>query len=116
MATRTADSFVHMNAVIEVNEIRQIMHPPPFNRLARGQALPNRREHWRIGPELGMAGHACFGRGHSGKSRRFNGTVAIAAVDSQAAGMMLMTERNGLLNRNVYSRGIGRPIDRMQSP
>ena len=34
MAGRAADAFLNMNAVVEIGEAGQVMHPIPFERLA----------------------------------------------------------------------------------
>lgn len=39
---RAADALVHMNAVIEINEVRKIVHFRPLDRLARPPALADR--------------------------------------------------------------------------
>lgn len=41
MASRTADALLHMDAVIKVNETRQVVHPGPFNRFASAKAFPD---------------------------------------------------------------------------
>jgi len=41
MASRTADALHHMDAVIKVNETRQVMHSRPFDRFAGAKAFPD---------------------------------------------------------------------------
>ena len=43
---RTADAFVHVNAVVEINEVRQVVHSSPPDWLACAPALANRLEIW----------------------------------------------------------------------
>jgi hypothetical protein len=37
-----ADAFVHVNAMIEINELRQIVHPRPFDGLTRAKTSADR--------------------------------------------------------------------------
>ena len=64
---RTADALVHVDAVIEIDEIGQIMHARPAYRLAGAPALANGFQVWRIRPDLCVAVHAGAGRRNSRK-------------------------------------------------
>src|SRR5436190_14951750 len=55
---RTADSFMNVNAVVEVNEAGQVVNARPLNRTIRAEALAHRRQHWTVGPDLRVAVHA----------------------------------------------------------
>jgi len=56
----------------------------------------NRGEGGAAQPNLGVAGHAGLGGRHSGGRRDFHAGVAIAAIDTQFAHVMLVTERHRL--------------------
>src|SRR5262245_22868467 len=91
MASRTSHSLVDVDAVIEVDKVRQVMDPGPLYRLARPKAVPNRLERRAVSPYLAMAIHAGPGRWDAGERGCFNRGVTISAVDSVVAHMMLMT-------------------------
>ena len=52
MASGTANSFLNVNAVIEINEIREVMHTIPLQRCLDREAFADGREHRRICPKL----------------------------------------------------------------
>ena len=108
VTTRAADSLGDVNAVIEIDVTRQIGDPVPDDRLVVGQTLPHRSQQIRVGPNLGMAGHAGIGRRQAGVPRHFNRGVAESAIDPQAGDMMLVAEGNRLLNMPA---DMARPID-----
>jgi hypothetical protein len=111
MAGRTADPLLDVNAVIEENEIGQLIDTRPLDRLLRRQALPHRRENRRILPYLRMTGHAGFGRRQSGKRGFLDRGMAITAVEAETRDVMLMTERDRLRQRHVLLGGIRRTIN-----
>src|SRR4051794_35643592 len=90
-------ALVHMNAVVEVNEIGQIVDTNPLNRFTGSIALPHGLEKLGVRPYLRMAAHACLCRGNPGDGGRFNRCVAIATVDAVVADMVLMAERDRLI-------------------
>jgi len=57
-----------------------------------------------------MAVHAGLGRRNSGKAGILNRGVAIAAIQPEASGMVLMAERYWLLWRDMLRRDIGRAL------
>ena len=50
----------NMDAVIEVHELRNLVHQVPLNRCIRFIALPNRLQHRTVCPDLAMTGHTGF--------------------------------------------------------
>ena len=98
----TADTFRHVNAVIEVHVSRQIVNPSPLDRLAGLPALPHRLQNRSILPDLRMTRHARFDRRQAGESAFFHSGVAIPAINPQTAGVMLVAEWHRLLLRNLY--------------
>jgi hypothetical protein len=98
---RAADSFIHVNAVIEIDEVGKIVDTRPFDRLARAPALTNRFEVRAIGPDLRVAVHASLRRRNARVSELLDRRVTITAIDSIIADVMLVTELNGLLPRKI---------------
>ena len=116
VARLTSDALINVNAVIEINEIRQIVHPGPPDRIPRTEAGPYRLERRTRVPDLRMAIHASLGRRNVGEPRGLDRGVTIPAVDSEAADMVSMAERHRLFAR---LRGAGFPcgsIDLHKSP
>src|SRR5205814_1453025 len=58
MAGGAADAFLHVNTVIEVDEVRKVVDAVPTQRFARAQAFANRLEHATLHPNLVMTVHA----------------------------------------------------------
>ena len=69
---RTSDAFFHVNAVIEVSEIRQVVDSDPFDRLATLKTRAHRFKIWAIGPDLFVAVHARRGGRYAGGSGSFD--------------------------------------------
>jgi hypothetical protein len=111
VARAAADAFLHMNSVIEENEIGRVMNSIPFDGPARGPTITHRLQHGRIGPHLRMAGHARLGGRHAGRTPRLDGGVAIAAIDSQPAIVMLVAEGRRLIQSDPLARHVRRPPD-----
>ena len=61
MASGATHAFVDVDAVIEVNKIRELMHAEPLDRPARAEALTNRGQVITIPKNFSVAFHA--GRG-----------------------------------------------------
>lgn len=92
-----ADTFFNVNAVIEINEVWEIIDANPRNRLIVPKTLAHRFEHLSGGMDLRVARHAGVRRGNAGEVALFDGGVAIAAVDAKLGNVMAMAEGNGLL-------------------
>jgi len=98
--TRLAsNALVHVNSVIEVNEIRNVVDPDPFNGTIFAKTGAHRLERGTVCPHLLVAIHADLCRWNSGKGGSLYRCVAIAAVNAQATDMMLVAERNRLIAR-----------------
>src|SRR5882672_6366780 len=104
MTSRTADAFIDMNRVIEIGEVRQIMHAYPFQRLAVFEAIAHRLEIRTVGPNLFVAIHTDRSRRHSGRGRCLHTRMAITAIDAVITDVVLMTELNWLLALDVSAR------------
>ena len=58
MTGRTADAFIHVDAVIEIDIIRQVVNANPFEWLTSAKAGADRFEIRTVGPYLLVAIHA----------------------------------------------------------
>ena len=116
VAGDAADALVDMNAVIEIDEIGQVVHPHPLDRAVGAVALAHRLEHRRVRPDLRVAGHAGLGRRNAGKRAFLDRPVAMAAVDAEPLHVMLVAERNRLLARHAGARHIRRTVQSHQKP
>lgn len=67
-----ADSFINVNAVVEINEVGELVHARPLQRFAGFVAGADRFEELGIGPDLGVAVHARLGRWNAGEARGFD--------------------------------------------
>ena len=97
VARRAADAFGNMDAVIEIGKFRQIVNPFPLDRFVIAKTGADRLKIWAVGPDLAMAIHARLRRRHSRGRRSFDRLVAIAAIDTVIADMVLVAELDRLL-------------------
>jgi hypothetical protein len=95
------DPFFHVDTVVEVDKVGQIVDARPVERLVVAETGAHWLENRSIGPNLRMAIHAGLGGRNVGKCRLFDRRVAVAAVDAFAADMMLVAELNGLLDEHA---------------
>ena len=94
---RAADTFFHVNAVIEVGVIRQVVYAYPLDRLAGAKTRAHRFEIRTVSPDLFVAVHARRRRRQSRRRGRFDRGVTVTTIDAVVADVMFMTELNGLL-------------------
>ena len=87
-----AYALINVNAVVEINEIREIVHPVPHQRLSAAITGADRLQHGRAQPYLGMTVHAGLGRRNARKTGLLNRGMAIAAIQTDRADMVLMAE------------------------
>src|SRR5262249_20760329 len=111
VARRAADAFVYVDAVVEVDEVRQIMDTRPLNRPSRAEALAHRLEKRAVREDLRVAVHAGLGRRNAGERRVLDRRVAVAAVDAVARDVALVAELDRLLARDARFGYPGRPVD-----
>src|SRR3954453_12239269 len=115
--TRVATkSLGHMDAVIEEDEIRDLIHTRPLQRLAGAVAGPYWFEQLGIGPDLRVAVHAGLRRRNSGKARGLNRRVAVAAINAEAGHVMLVAEWPRLRLADPRVCDIGGTLDRVSDP
>jgi len=110
MAGIAADALVDVYAVIEINEIGQIVSPRPYQRFASAKTFAHGFEQWGAQPDLRMTIHAGFSGRNSGKRGIFHRRMTVAAVDAQSANMVLVAERHGLRTGDLGVRYIRRPL------
>jgi hypothetical protein len=108
MAGRAAHTFVHVNAVVEVDKIRQAVNADPLDGFIGAEALANRLEIRRVGIQHGMAVHAGLRRRNARYGGSLHRGVTIAAIYAVVTHVVLVAELYGLRPRNVLIRGIGR--------
>src|SRR5581483_2269863 len=72
------------------------VHPCPHQRLAAAKTFAHRFQQRGCGPDLLMTVHAGLSGGNAGKTRNFDRSVAIAAIDAEPRHMMLVAERHWL--------------------
>src|SRR4029077_9029293 len=99
-----ADTLGDVNAVIEKNEVRELVDAGPLQRFAGTIAGPDRLKELSISPDLRVAIHACLGRRDSGEAGGLDRSVTVAAVDAEPGDVMLMAERNRL---RLTDAGVG---------
>src|SRR5207237_2860599 len=90
--------------MIEIGEVRQVVHAYPLKRLAGLEARAHRLEIGAVGPNLFVAIHADGGRRHSSRGRCLDSRMAITAIDAVIADVMFVTELNWLLALDVSTR------------
>src|SRR5689334_13433989 len=110
------DSLVHVNAVVEVHEVRQIVDAPPLERPILAEAGAHRFEDRRVRPDLRVAVHAGLGRRDIRERRLLYRGVAVAAVDAHRPDMMRMAELDGLIPRDPLSSHVPGPRDGHDGP
>ena len=72
MAHLAGDSFCQVDAVVEVDEVRQVVDSNPFQRLACLIACPDRLKNLGVRPDLGVACHAGMCGRDTGKGGLFS--------------------------------------------
>src|ERR1035437_3230633 len=102
---------MNMNAVIEINEVGELVHARPLQRLPGFVAGAHRLEELGVGPDLRVAVHARLGRRDAGEARGLDRGVAIAAVDAEPGHVVLMAEREWLRLAPPRISNVGRTLD-----
>jgi hypothetical protein len=111
---RAADALVYVNGMVEVDEIGQVVHPRPGNRLAGHPAIAHRLQQLRVRPDLRVAVHA-GPRGRNPRvTRHLHRRVAVLALQPQPLHVVLVAERNGLVRTLALTRHPGRALQLVQ--
>lgn len=116
VASDAADSLIDVNAVIEINEVGQVVNPGPTNRHAGLKTVAHRLQDIAGRPDLRVTAHAGRRRRQSGERRFFDRAMAIAAVDAQSGDMMFMTKRHRLSAHDIGFGDKRRTIDLRDQP
>src|SRR5215211_113624 len=95
---RAADALLHVNTVVEVDEVRKVVDAVPLKRLVVAKAGPHRLENGGAGPNLRVAVHARLGRRNVGERGLLDRGVAVTAVNPDAADVMRVAELDRLLD------------------
>ena len=89
-------AFLHVDAVVEIDEAGQIIDPVPAERLVGAVTFADRLQHGAADPNLPVAVHAGFRGRNAGERGVFHRGMAIAAIDAQNADVVLVAEGDGL--------------------
>lgn len=109
----TANPLVHVNTVIEIDKLRQVVNPDPRYRLSGSVAFSYGFQDGRHCPHLRMAVHANLSWRDIGKRTFFDRRVTVAAVDAETSDVMLVTEGDWLTPWNVLQGFVRRPNDKL---
>ena len=102
-----ADTLGDVNAVIEINEVRELVDARPLQRFAGAIAGADGLKQLSVRPDLRVAVHARLGRGNSRETGSLDRGVTVAAVDAESGDVMLMAEWNrlGLADAGIGHKG-----------
>ena len=96
VAADAADAAIHMRAVIEVREVRQLVHARPLDRKSSRNTLTKRRQLRAFWMNLRVTVHASLRRRNRSVRGLLNAGVAVAAVQAEFASVQRVAVRNGL--------------------
>lgn len=82
MTGHATDPLVDVNAVVEVNEVRQAIDADPRNRFVLAKAGAHGFKNRRIGPDLRMTIHTRLRGRHSRERTDLYGNMAKTTIDS----------------------------------
>jgi len=97
MTCFTGHSLPNVNAVVEVNEVRKVVHSGPPDRFLFAEARADRFQKRAVGPDLRVTIHAGFGWWNPRERARFDRRVAVSAIDADSGDVMFVTEGNRLV-------------------
>jgi hypothetical protein len=104
---RAANTLIHVNAVIEIYEIRQPVDLYPHNRFIGAIAFAHRLQVSGVFEQHRVAVHTGFGGRNSGLRGSFHAAVTIPTVDAIVTSMMFVAELDGLIADDVLPGVIG---------
>ena len=111
MTCRTSDALVHVDRMIEISKIREVMNANPLQGLSVFETVAHRFEIRTVRPNLLVAIHANRGRRYSCRSRGLHGRVTIAAINAVIADVMFVAELDWLLALDILAGVPARPSD-----
>src|SRR6202142_3072134 len=97
VAAHASDTLVHVNRMVEVDELRNLVDAPPLGGLVLEEALAHRLEEGALVPNLRVAVETELRLGNARGRRLVDGVVTIAAVDPLVAGVVAVVELQRLL-------------------
>src|SRR5690606_36634410 len=106
MAGHAANPLLHMDAVLKVGEIGEIMDPRPGKRSAGAEAFPDRCQHGAVGPDLRVADHADLRCWNACETGYLYGGVTVATGNAKAADVVLVAASDGLLAHDIDLRHV----------
>ena len=110
MARRAADALGHVNTVVEVDEVGQIVHALPLERPVFTETGADRLRNQRC--SRSGSGNSCRSWwGDVGKPRLDHGRMAITAVDPHRPDVVRVAELDGLIPDHALAADIPRPRD-----
>lgn len=98
VTARASDAGRDVHGMIEVHEVRHVVHSVPANGFSAEVARAHGRELWAVRPDLRMTTHADLGARHTSVRRAFGFAVAIEADDTVVLYVMTMIELYGLFD------------------
>ena len=116
MAGGAADALLHVNLVVEIDEVRQVVDADPTQIRVVAKAGADRLENRRVRPDLVVAVHARLGRRNPGERRLLDRRVTVAAIEADAAHVVRVAELDGLLHDLVLLGRPRRPHQREDDP
>ncbi len=116
MTTGAADALVDVYAVIEIDEVRQVMNSDPLNRLIVAERSAHGLQIRTVSPDLRVTVHAGLCRRHPCRSRLLYGRVAVAAINAVVAHVMLVAELYRLRAGYVGLSVVAGAVERRQKP
>jgi hypothetical protein len=116
VASFAAHSLVHVDAVIEIDEVGQIIDAIPAYGLVLAQAGAHRFQHIAVFPNLLMTVHACGCGRHPCKRTHFDGVVAVTAINTDPSNVVCMAKRHGLIDWYPLVRDVWGISDRRPTP
>jgi hypothetical protein len=111
VALFASDATRHMNAVIEIDKVGQIVDASPANWLPGSGALVQSRQFWAVPPDQPMTRETCFRGWQPCEGRDLDSGVAIPAIDSQLTRVVAVTKFDRLVTDHIDFRRIIRSVD-----
>ena len=108
VARFAAHALLHVNTVIEIDEIRKIVNFHPRNGSVISIAGAHHFQFRAARPDLRMAVHAGLGRRDIRISRVFYRSMAVAAIDAHRTDVMRVAKLHGLHPRHALVGGVRR--------
>jgi hypothetical protein len=108
VARGAANAFIDVNAVIEINVVREAMHTHPLNGLIGAITLAHRLQVTDVIEKYGMAIHAGFRGRDTSEGRVLDAGVTVTTIDSVVSDVMLVAELDGLIASHPLVGDVGR--------